>query len=150
MYLEVLPAGGKFWRLKYRFEGEKKRLSFGAYPAHWLERSSRTSGQSPETVCQWYRPRRSEEDAEGCMHLLKDGRNCLTAIVPINTHLIYLSCTMPDTLIFFFCIFIYGEGGGFRWMDIGASPFYARNPEFFPCFLADAIASNPTAFGQDQ
>jgi len=32
MYLEVSPAGGKLWRLKYRFEGKEKRLSFGAYP----------------------------------------------------------------------------------------------------------------------
>lgn len=33
MYLEVSPTGGKLWRLKYRFEGKEKRLSFGAYPA---------------------------------------------------------------------------------------------------------------------
>lgn len=32
MYLEVSSAGGKLWRLKYRFEGKEKRLSFGAYP----------------------------------------------------------------------------------------------------------------------
>lgn len=33
MYLEVSPTGGKLWRLKYRFEGKEKRLSFGTYPA---------------------------------------------------------------------------------------------------------------------
>ncbi len=33
MYLEVSPSGGKLWRMKYRFEGKEKRLSFGAYPA---------------------------------------------------------------------------------------------------------------------
>lgn len=32
MYLEVMPSGGKLWRLKYRFGGKEKRLSFGAYP----------------------------------------------------------------------------------------------------------------------
>lgn len=32
LYLEVSPAGGKLWRLKYRFEGKEKRLSFGIYP----------------------------------------------------------------------------------------------------------------------
>lgn len=32
LYLEVSPAGGKLWRLKYRFEGKEKRLSFGSYP----------------------------------------------------------------------------------------------------------------------
>jgi len=32
MYLEVTPAGGKLWRLKYRFGGKEKRLALGAYP----------------------------------------------------------------------------------------------------------------------
>ncbi len=32
MYLEVSPAGGKWWRLKYRFQGKEKRLSLGVYP----------------------------------------------------------------------------------------------------------------------
>ena len=32
LYLEVAPSGGKWWRLKYRFEGKEKRLSLGIYP----------------------------------------------------------------------------------------------------------------------
>ena len=32
LYVEVAPAGGKWWRLKYRFEGKEKRLSLGVYP----------------------------------------------------------------------------------------------------------------------
>jgi hypothetical protein len=32
LYLEVSPAGGKWWRLKYRFGGKEKRLSLGVYP----------------------------------------------------------------------------------------------------------------------
>ena len=32
LYLEVSPKGGKWWRLKYRFEGKEKRLSVGVYP----------------------------------------------------------------------------------------------------------------------
>ncbi|POM19890.1 phage integrase family protein [Burkholderia cepacia] len=32
MYLEVSPAGGKYWRLKYRFAGREKRLALGIYP----------------------------------------------------------------------------------------------------------------------
>lgn len=32
LYLELSPAGGKLWRLKYRFEGKEKRLALGAYP----------------------------------------------------------------------------------------------------------------------
>ncbi|MDX9862522.1 MAG: integrase arm-type DNA-binding domain-containing protein, partial [Rhodospirillales bacterium] len=33
LYLEISPAGGKWWRLKYRFAGKEKRLSLGVYPA---------------------------------------------------------------------------------------------------------------------
>lgn len=32
LYLEVRPTGGKWWRLKYRFDGKEKRISFGVYP----------------------------------------------------------------------------------------------------------------------
>lgn len=32
MYLEVAPSGGKWWRLKYRYEGKEKRISLGTYP----------------------------------------------------------------------------------------------------------------------
>ena len=33
LYLEVTLADGRLWRLKYRFDGEEKRLALGAYPA---------------------------------------------------------------------------------------------------------------------
>jgi integrase len=32
LYLEVSPAGGKWWRFKYRFNDREKRLSLGVYP----------------------------------------------------------------------------------------------------------------------
>ena len=32
LYLEVAPAGGKWWRWKYRYGGKEKRLSLGVYP----------------------------------------------------------------------------------------------------------------------
>jgi integrase len=33
LYLEVVPGGGKWWRLKYRYDGKEKRLSLGTFPA---------------------------------------------------------------------------------------------------------------------
>ena len=33
LYIEVTRTGSRLWRMKYRFEGREKRLSFGAYPA---------------------------------------------------------------------------------------------------------------------
>ncbi|TXT26824.1 MAG: integrase family protein [Gallionellaceae bacterium] len=32
MYLEVMPNGSKYWRVKYRYGGKEKRLAFGVYP----------------------------------------------------------------------------------------------------------------------
>ena len=32
MYLEVMPNGSKYWRMKYRHNGKEKRLALGVYP----------------------------------------------------------------------------------------------------------------------
>lgn len=32
MYLEIMPTGAKYWRLKYRVDGKEKRLALGVYP----------------------------------------------------------------------------------------------------------------------
>lgn len=32
MYLQINVNGSKYWRMKYRFAGKEKKLSFGTYP----------------------------------------------------------------------------------------------------------------------
>ncbi len=32
LYLEISPKDGRWWRLKYRFDGKEKRLALGVYP----------------------------------------------------------------------------------------------------------------------
>jgi integrase len=32
MYLEIAPAGGRWWRFKYRLAGKERRISLGVYP----------------------------------------------------------------------------------------------------------------------
>ena len=32
LYLLVMPAGGKYWRFNYRFNGKRKTLALGTYP----------------------------------------------------------------------------------------------------------------------
>lgn len=39
MFLLVTPAGGKWWRLKYRFGGKEKLLSLGTYPGVSLKKA---------------------------------------------------------------------------------------------------------------
>ena len=46
LYLEVSPAGGKWWRFKYRFAGKEKRLSLGVYPETGLKQARARRDQS--------------------------------------------------------------------------------------------------------
>ena len=39
MYLEITKAGGKYWRLKYRYAGKEKRLALGVYPEVSLKKA---------------------------------------------------------------------------------------------------------------
>ena len=32
LYLEIVPSGSRYWRMKYRFNGKEKRMAFGVYP----------------------------------------------------------------------------------------------------------------------
>jgi hypothetical protein len=41
LYLLVAPAGGKYWRLNYRFGGKEKSLSLGVYPTVTLAAARR-------------------------------------------------------------------------------------------------------------
>lgn len=61
LYLEVLPSGGKYWRLKYRYGGKEKRLGLGVYDAVSLKearagrdkaRALLASGQDPSAARQ--------------------------------------------------------------------------------------------------
>lgn len=41
MYLEISPSGGKYWRLKYRFNDRERKLALGVYPDVTLARARR-------------------------------------------------------------------------------------------------------------
>ena len=43
LYLEVMPNGSKYWRMKYRVHGREKRLALGVFPTVNLE-SARSAG----------------------------------------------------------------------------------------------------------
>ena len=46
LYLEVTPSGGKFWRLKYRFNGRESTLTIGSYPEISLAQARRTRDEA--------------------------------------------------------------------------------------------------------
>ncbi|MCL2012410.1 MAG: integrase arm-type DNA-binding domain-containing protein [Cystobacterineae bacterium] len=52
LYLHLSKAGGKLWRMGYRFEGKQKTLSFGAYPAVSLKAARQKREEAKELLAQ--------------------------------------------------------------------------------------------------
>ncbi len=52
LYLEITPAGGRYWRLKYRFGGKEKRLALGVHPAIGLKDARNLAGAAKNLLSQ--------------------------------------------------------------------------------------------------
>jgi integrase len=56
LYLLITPAGGKLWRLKYRYFGKEKKLSLGAYPAVGLAKARKLRDAAREQLAEGQDP----------------------------------------------------------------------------------------------
>ena len=56
LYLYVSPAGGKHWRLKYRFAGKERLLTLGSYPSVPLSAAREKKDTAREQVAQGINP----------------------------------------------------------------------------------------------
>lgn len=56
LYLEVLPSGGKSWRMKYRFAGQEKRLVFGLWPDVSLKQARQRRDEARALVAEGIDP----------------------------------------------------------------------------------------------
>jgi hypothetical protein len=68
LYLEVSPRGGRWWRLKFRFEGREKRLSLGVYPQVSLRTARRRRDEARVQLAQGIDPgaaRKAQRAAQG-------------------------------------------------------------------------------------
>jgi hypothetical protein len=54
LFLFVSPAGGKLWRMAYRFGGKQKLLSFGSYPEVSLKRARTLRDEARERIAAIY------------------------------------------------------------------------------------------------
>lgn len=52
LYLEVAPSGGRWWRLKYRFQDREKRISLGTYPVVGLRDARERREQAKKLLAQ--------------------------------------------------------------------------------------------------
>lgn len=64
MYLEVTPAGGKYWRLKYRYGGKEKRLALGVYPDVSLARAREAREAARKVLAAGDDPAQRKRDAK--------------------------------------------------------------------------------------
>jgi Arm DNA-binding domain len=66
LYLEVAPSGGRWWRLKYRFDSREKLLSMGTYPDTGLKAAREKRDRARELLAQGIDPsdaRRAEKQS---------------------------------------------------------------------------------------
>ena len=56
MYLEVVPTGARYWRLKYRIGGKEKRLSLGVYPRVSLVHARQARKEARELIAKGIDP----------------------------------------------------------------------------------------------
>ena len=64
MYLEVLAAGGKYWRMKYRHGGKEKRLALGVYPAVSLAQARKARELARDALAKGDDPAQLKRDAK--------------------------------------------------------------------------------------
>lgn len=50
LYLELTKLGGRYWRMKYRFNGKENRLAFGVYPAVSLKTARELAAIARKTL----------------------------------------------------------------------------------------------------
>ena len=62
LYLEVLPNGGKYWRLKYRSAGKEKRLALGVFPAVSLAKARKERTAAREQLDKGIDPSAAKQD----------------------------------------------------------------------------------------
>ena len=64
LYLELSPAGGRWWRLKYRIAGVEKRISLGTYPETSLKAAREKMEEARALVAQGIDPSQARKAAK--------------------------------------------------------------------------------------
>ena len=64
LFLLVAPAGGKWWRLKYRLDGQEKLISLGVYPDVSLKEARRRRDEARELIAKGTDPSVERKEAK--------------------------------------------------------------------------------------
>lgn len=63
LYLHIMPNGSKHWRMKYRFAGKEKLLSFGPYPLISLSEARQKRDEAKKSLLEGIDPSQAKKDA---------------------------------------------------------------------------------------
>lgn len=75
LYLEIAPSGGKWWRLKYRFQGKEKRISLGTYPTVSLKDARERREQAKRLIEQGIDPSNQRKEAKAAAAAIEQEQN---------------------------------------------------------------------------
>jgi integrase len=78
LYLEVVPSGSRYWRLKYRFAGKEKRLAIGVYPAVSLAKARQVAAEARAQLTDGFDP--SIKKRERARELRRAAANSFEAV----------------------------------------------------------------------
>ena len=78
LYLEIAPSGGKYWRMKYRFDRKEKRLSFGVYPIVELDDARDRRHQAKKLLSQGIDPAQAKQENE--TKRIREAQNTFKAV----------------------------------------------------------------------
>lgn len=68
MYLEVMPNGSKYFRLKYRHLGKEKRLALGVYPIVSLQEAREKTFEAKKLIDAGEDPSAKKQEAKKLLH----------------------------------------------------------------------------------
>jgi len=72
LFLHITPAGGKYWRLKYRMAGKEKLLSLGVYPDVGLAAARKKRDTAREQIAAGVDPGESKKTEQRAAKLAAD------------------------------------------------------------------------------
>jgi integrase len=64
LYLNIMPSGSKYWRMKYRFTGKEKLLALGVYPEVSLKEADEKCTEARKLLEQNIDPQQAKQSAK--------------------------------------------------------------------------------------
>lgn len=78
LYIQVTDAGGRYWRMKYRYGGKEKLLAFGVYPTVGLKEARELRFAAKQVLSRGEDPGLRKKQAKD--HALREAANTLQAV----------------------------------------------------------------------